>query len=106
MKPQPMQPIVWDGKGVIRFQGNAIVRALLDFATSKGMSLNEIAAMDFRREDREQFAQLIGYSVSGYGDLGYVRPSTLAKADAIAAKVYKTRERKSRPSDPPAQQEK
>lgn len=99
MKPQPMQPIAWDGKGVIRFQENAIVRAVLDFASERGMSLNEIAVMPFRREDREQFAQLIGYSVSGFGDLSYVRPSTLRKADAIAAKVAKTRERK-RPQTP------
>lgn len=27
--------------------------------------------MNFRREDREQFAQLIGYSLSGFGDLHY-----------------------------------
>ena len=101
-KPQPMQEIRWDGKGVIRFRENAIVRALLDFATNRPepdrMSLNEIARTSFSREDREQFAQLIGYSVSGFGELSYVKPSTLAKADAIAAKVAKTRERKKSPS--------
>lgn len=94
MKPQPMQPIVRDGKGVIRFQENAIVRTLIDYCTNKGLSMNELALMNFRREDREQFAQLIGYSVSGFGELGYVRPSTLRRAEEIAAKVAKTRERK------------
>ena len=28
--------------------------------------------MPFTREDRQQFAQLIGYSESGYHDLSYV----------------------------------
>jgi len=28
--------------------------------------------MDFPKEDRQQLAQLIGYSLSGYSELGYV----------------------------------
>lgn len=35
-------------------------------------SLNDLARMEFTREDREQFAQLIGYSHSGSGDLSYM----------------------------------
>lgn len=91
-----MQPVVLASDGVIRFQENPIVRAILDFATSKGMSLNDIALVDFRREDREHFAQLIGYSVSGFGELGYARPSTLAKADEAAEMILSTRKRKKR----------
>jgi len=31
---------------------------------------------DFSQEDREQFAQLIGYSLSGFGELSYVSDET------------------------------
>lgn len=40
--------------------------------------------MEFTQEDREQFAQLIGYSLSGYSDLGYVRDQTLNAANLMA----------------------
>lgn len=60
----PMQKIV-DG----RFVKNAIVEYLLD---NGGIDLNQLAVLPFDDEDREQFAQLIGYSVSGYGSLSYV----------------------------------
>lgn len=65
----PIQPIVTDEVGILRFKENKIVNYLLDWATERGMSLNELAAMSFSNDDRQQFAQLIGYSVSGYGDL-------------------------------------
>lgn len=55
--------------GILRFKANAIVRHLLD---NGGITLHDIAVMDFSREDREQFAQLIGYSHSGSVDLSYV----------------------------------
>src|SRR5258705_7557829 len=64
LRAHPMQPIVWDKHRVLRFKENRIVSALLNFASNRGMSLNEIACMKFSREDREQLAQLIGYSVS------------------------------------------
>lgn len=75
----PMQPIVMVGK-VARFKENKIVRMLLD--THPNMDLNKIACMSFSRADRNQLAQLIGYSVSGFGDLGYSFPSDVAEADA------------------------
>ena len=90
----PMQPIVWDGDGVIRFKANSIVRYILD---NGSIDLNRIATMNFDREDREQFAQLIGYSVSGFGDLSYVRRTTLAKADEIADTLVRKRKRKAKP---------
>lgn len=65
----PPQPIVKDGNGVLRFKQNAIVRYLLD---NGGIDMNTISALPFSAEDRSQFAQLIGYSVSGYADLDYV----------------------------------
>lgn len=61
----PRQPEVMVN-GVLRFKQNAIVRFLLDEGP---FDLNRIALMDFSADDRRQFAQLIGYSVSGYYDL-------------------------------------
>lgn len=66
----PIQPLANDEHGVLRFKPNAIVRHLLDAHPTCDM--NRLACMDFTDDDRQQFAQLIGYSLSGYGDLGYV----------------------------------
>lgn len=62
----PIQPLV-DVQGVTRFKANAIVRHLID--THPACDLNTLAAMDFSDDDRQQFAQLIGYSLSGYCSL-------------------------------------
>ena len=88
MSKHPMQPVEFDARGVIRFKENKIVSYLLDLSTNgnKG-GMNQIAVMPFSQEDREQFAQLIGYSVSGYGDLSYVSEDTIAKADLEAEKL-------------------
>lgn len=79
----PMQHVEMVGE-VARFRANAIVRWLVDDRDAHGHeTLNDIAyRVDFRREDHEQLAQLIGYSVSGAGDLDYVDDETLAIADA------------------------
>lgn len=76
-----MQDIEKDTNGVIRFRRNDIVRALLD--TGK-LNMNDLALRPFSDEDRRQFAQLIGYSISGYCDLSYVSE---ADADAVDAAV-------------------
>jgi hypothetical protein len=68
---RPLQELVVEN-GVLRFKENAIVRAFLDWARPRGFGMNELATMDFTPEDRRQFAQLIGYSLSGYGELPYV----------------------------------
>lgn len=81
----PMQPVVIAPDGVIRFKQNKIVRHLLDFASPLGCGLNELAREDFSQEDRMQLAQLIGYSVSGYGELSYASSESVERADAIAA---------------------
>jgi hypothetical protein len=84
MAEQPMQPIVRDHKSVIRFQANAIVRHLLDVATEAGVcDMNQIADLQFALEDREQFLQLIGYSLDGFADLSYTRAETYLKAVEI-----------------------
>ena len=80
----PMQPLYKDGNKTIRFKENVIVRTLLDWATNKGMGLNELAMMEFSQDDREQFAQLIGYSLGGFGELSYVRNDTYNAASMMA----------------------
>jgi len=62
------QPFV-DIEGVERFQANPIVRYLLD---NGGIDLNGIARQGFDADDEQHFAQLIGYSRSGWGGLSYV----------------------------------
>lgn len=95
---QPQQPIVWSKRNsktpVIRFQANEIVRDLLDFAQARGFGLNEIAVREYSRQDREQLAQLIGYSVSGFGELSYARPRIVAAADAKADEMARKRSRR------------
>lgn len=65
----PMQPLLVDGEGVLRFKENRIVRHLLDAGP---LDLNALAALDFDPEDWRQFAQLIGYSLDGWASLPYV----------------------------------
>jgi len=69
----PIQPLYIDEDGTLRFKRNEIVDFILE---NGGIDLNQIAGMKFSQDDREQFAQLIGYSHSGYGDLSYVSDET------------------------------
>ena len=73
----PIQPLYKDAQGVVRFKANHIVCHLLDFG---GIDMNKLALMDFPREDREQFAQLIGYSHTGFGELPYTSDEIYAAA--------------------------
>ena len=70
---KPMQPLIDK-----RFKENKIVRHCLD---AGGTDLNKICMIDFSIEDREQFAQLIGYSLGGYGDLSYVTDESYNRAE-------------------------
>lgn len=67
--PLPLQPIYKDENGTFRFVENKVVSFLLK---EGGIDMNRLAMEDFSNADREQFAQLIGYSLSGFGDLSYV----------------------------------
>ncbi len=69
----PIQPLETDEAGTLRFKENKIIRWLLD--TGK-LDLNEIAMQGFPVEDQEQLAQLIGYSLNGFGELSYVGDDT------------------------------
>jgi hypothetical protein len=78
----PIQPIIVAEDGLLRFKKNAIVRFLLD---AGGYDLNALGRMSFSDDDREQFAQLIGYSVSGFGELSYASKRRVDLADKRAS---------------------
>ena len=72
----PVQPVVMVDD-VARFKENKIVRWMLEQGKEgKRFDLNTIAATSFPQEDREQLAQLIGYSLSGFSELSYVSAET------------------------------
>lgn len=79
LKAYPMQPLYKDKDGIVRFKANTIVAYLLD---NGGIDMNKLASLDFSAEDREQFAQLIGYSLRGFGELSYVTDETYSAAEA------------------------
>ena len=85
------QPIIADPTGDHRFKKNAIVRFLLD---NGGFDLNALAYMEFTDADRAQFAQLIGYSVNGYGELNYVPLAEAHVSDAISDNLTAVAERR------------
>lgn len=78
----PIQPLAKDARGALRFKVNRIVKHLLD--THKTCDMSRLAAMDFSDDDRQQFAQLIGYSLGGYGELSYVDDEAYSTAEAMA----------------------
>lgn len=92
MTTHPMQPIEMDD-GVARFKENKIVRYLLTLTTNAHLAdMNTLAIIPFSVEDRVQFAQLIGYSVSGFGDLDYVPRDVVTEADAAAQHILENKQ--------------
>jgi hypothetical protein len=83
----PIQPIEEDANGVLRFKANALVKALLEHGQRTGLCMNDLAVC-YRTEsyanDWQQLAQLIGYSLSGYGELSYVDDAAYDAAYAEA----------------------
>lgn len=77
-----MQTILKTDDGMIRFRQNKIVNFLLDAGP---FDMNALAMMEFSAEDRMQFAQLIGYSISGYSELSYVSDESYEIAEAARA---------------------
>lgn len=80
----PIQPLAKDTDGVIRFVPNKIVRFLLDAGP---FDMNQLALMPFSDEDREQFAQLIGYSLCGLSELPYAHAGTIIAAEKAAEEL-------------------
>lgn len=78
MSKHPLQPLEINEDGILRFKKNAIVRFLLDAGP---FDMNSIACIPFSQEDREQFVQLIGYSLDGFGELSYIRDEIYKQAE-------------------------
>jgi hypothetical protein len=121
--PQPMQPVIKDEGGTLRFRENAVIRYIVDHAGDvvhpgapaidpgtgrpyhQGrLDLGKLMTLDFPQEDREQFAQLMGYALTGYHELSYVSDESAAQANALAhavetTAVQCTAERSLHPSD-------
>lgn len=76
----PLQPIITDDQGVLRFKANGIVAHLLE---SGAIDLNALHAMDFKSEDWEQFNQLIGYSLSAWGGLDHTSDESWEAANLM-----------------------
>jgi len=81
----PQQPLVWDDT-VIRFRENRIVRFLLDAGP---FDLNQLAHMPFDDDEREQLAQLLGYSVGGFMELDFVSDSAAETANEALVDAMK-----------------
>lgn len=77
----PIQPVYTDEHGSYRFKANALVQYLLDRG---GLSMNDLACVRCSQTDREQFAMLIGYSVSGFGSLNFASDETYEAATRMA----------------------
>lgn len=84
----PIQPLALDKHGTLRFKPNKIVEHLLELTRSNGLcDMNTIATLGFSKDDRQQFAQLIGYSLGGYGELqSYVDDVAYNTAEAMYEK--------------------
>lgn len=91
MKKHPIQPIIHTPDGVYRFKGNKIVTFLLEAGP---FDMNQLALMPFDQDDRQQFAQLIGYSVDGYAELSYHSKQIIAKADARVERLGRSKKGK------------
>lgn len=74
----PIQPLREDAEGVVRFKQNSIVRYLADQC-----NMNDLANMNWSDEDRQQFAQLLGYSLGGYAELSYVTEAAFGAAELM-----------------------
>jgi len=81
MIQHPIQQLYKYKHGTIRFRKNAIVRFLLDAGP---YDLNDLDIMSFSDNDWEQFAQLIGYSLSLFGDSEFVSDATYDRAEIAA----------------------
>jgi len=81
-----MREVILDDRGTARFKANAVVEWLFN---TQRISLNDIAMYrdQFPAEDVEEFWQMLGYSVIGYGDLSFAQPETVEQADEAAYRL-------------------
>lgn len=91
----PRQPIGYAPDESVRFKQNMIVRWMLDAGRDgKKFNLNDIRDQmcdvkkdGFSFDDLVQLDQLIGYTVSGFGELSYVPVKFVEECDAEACRV-------------------
>jgi hypothetical protein len=76
----PIQPLSKDEYGTIRFKENKMITYLLNNGRH---DMNSLGMGSFSNEDQQQFAQLIGYSLSGYGELSYVSDDSYDTATTL-----------------------
>lgn len=79
-KQLPMQPLE-KVNGILRFRKNRLVDFLLE---QYKPGLNKLATLGYSNEEWQQFAQLIGYSVDGWGTLSYVGERAWKRAERMA----------------------
>ncbi len=92
--PHPMQPVVVGADGIHRFKANQIVLYMLETGERAGLfSLNTFATHlpEFSREDHEQLAQLIGYSVGGACELSYMSDDVCNAALAESSRITRSK---------------
>lgn len=69
--------------------GRFVKNEIIDWLFNQGLlDLNKIATLPFPNEDREQLAQLLGYSLGGYSSLSYVSDSSYMAAQIYADGKY------------------
>ncbi len=89
----PTQPVVASMEGgheVYRFKRNEIVHKFYEMASEgRKYDLNDVAMGRFTKEDRAQFDQLIGFSVSGWGGMQYVTDEDYDLAQKEVEKMEK-----------------
>lgn len=77
----PMQPLMLDHTGRLRFKKNSVVEYLAEGR------LNEVASRGHSDEDMTQLAQLIGYSLDGFSELSYVSGADYERAMMLAGRA-------------------
>jgi len=90
-KRHPIQPVICDKDRIPRFKCNKIVRFLCD---TSSFDLNKLTHMEFPKEDWEQFAQLIGYSVEGAAELSYMSKHIIREAYRMSDALVTTKKQK------------
>lgn len=88
MKSFPMQPIILASDGVVRFTQNRIVSRL---PYDMNQIVRDYCEGKYTQAEMMQFAQLIGYSISGFGDLNYADKDVVRRADRKAESIPKKR---------------
>ena len=89
LPPHPMQPILLDQRGKARFRSNPLVEWILEEnREGRVVDLNRIAKEGWRDlwtdEDYAHFIQLLGYSISGFAEVGGVSDELYSRASRAA----------------------